>query len=277
MTGEHSLAWLRPNRREDGAGITEIRGPYYSSIGRAYLDDLLGTFAAFVDWVKLPGPAVLLLDDDAIRRYVDVCRRHDVKVSAGGAVEWVVTRGADAVDRYFDAIAALGYDVVEVSAGMLALSDRDYLRLVERAKRTGLHVKAEVGIQFGAGATSSAAELARAGTGSVPAALARARRALDAGADTIILESEGVTESVVEWRTDVPAAFADAIGLERLMFEAADPAVFEWYVKTMGPEVNLFIDHSQVLHLESLRSGVWGPNDLWGRVVTYKGSDRRKS
>lgn len=271
MSGEHTLGPLRPNPRVEGAGITEVRGPYYSSFGPAYLDDMLSVLSDFVDWVKLPGPAVLLLDDEAIGRFVEVCRKHDVKVSAGGAVEWAVTRGPEAVDRYFDAIAAQGYDVVEVSAGMLALPDRDYLRLIERAKRTGLHVKAEVGIQFGAGGTSSAEELERAGSGSVPAALSRARQALEAGADMIVLESEGVTESVNQWRTDVPAAFADALGLEQLMFEAAEPAVFEWYVKNMGPEVNLFIDHTQVLHLESLRSGVWGPNDLWGRIVTYKG------
>jgi phosphosulfolactate synthase (CoM biosynthesis protein A) len=271
MSDEHTLSALRPNRRADGAGLTEIRGPYYHTFGPAFLDDLLGVAGEFVDWVKLPAPAVLLLRDDAVRRYAEVCHRHGVKVGAGGAIEWVLTRGGDAVERYFDAIVAQGYDVVEVSAGMLALPDRDYLRLVERAKSTGLHVKAEVGIQFGAGGTSSSQALRRAGTGSVTAAIARARRALEAGADTIILESEGVTESVDEWRTDVPPAFADAIGLERMMFEAAEPAVFEWYVKHMGPEVNLFIDHSQVLHLESLRSGVWGPSDLWGRIVTYKG------
>src|SRR2546422_3529844 len=38
----------------------------------------------------------------------------------------------------------------------------------------------------------------------------------------------------------------DALGLERVMFEAADPDVFAWYVKNYGPEVNLFVDHSQI-------------------------------
>jgi phosphosulfolactate synthase (CoM biosynthesis protein A) len=54
------------------------------------------------------------------------------------------------------------------------------------------------------------------------------------------------------------------------MFEAAEPAVFGWYVKNYGPEVNLFVDHSQIVQLECLRSGIWGTQDLWGRVVTYK-------
>jgi phosphosulfolactate synthase (CoM biosynthesis protein A) len=55
------------------------------------------------------------------------------------------------------------------------------------------------------------------------------------------------------------------------MFEAADPAVFAWYVKHCGPEVILFVDHSQIVQLECLRSGVWGTNDLGGRGFTSKG------
>ena len=54
------------------------------------------------------------------------------------------------------------------------------------------------------------------------------------------------------------------------MFKAADPAVFSWYVKNYVPEVNLFVDHSQIVQLECLRSGLWGTNDVWGRVFTYK-------
>jgi phosphosulfolactate synthase (CoM biosynthesis protein A) len=86
-----------------------------------------------------------------------------------------------------------------------------------------------------------------------------------------MIESEGITENVHTWRTDVIARFADALGLERLMFEAADPEVFAWYIKNYGAEVNLFVDHSQIVQLECLRSGIWGTASLWGRVVTYKG------
>jgi len=50
---------------------------------------------------------------------------------------------------------------------------------------------------------------------------------------------------------------------------ASDPEVFSWYVKSYGPEVNLFVDHSQIVQLECLRSGVWGTKSTWGRVVTY--------
>jgi phosphosulfolactate synthase (CoM biosynthesis protein A) len=86
----------------------------------------------------------------------------------------------------------------------------------------------------------------------------------------VMIESEGITESVSEWRTDVVARIVSDLGTERVMFEAADPAVFTWYVKNYGPDVNLFVDHSQIVQLECLRSGVWGTNDVWGRVCTYK-------
>ena len=88
----------------------------------------------------------------------------------------------------------------------------------------------------------------------------------------IMVESEGITESVKKWRSDVAAKFIGELGIERLMFEAADPEVFAWYVKNYGPEVNLFVDHSQIVQLECLRSGIWGTKSVWGRILTYEGS-----
>src|SRR5207249_3364714 len=163
------------------------------------------------------------------------------------------------------------FDVVEVSSGFITLPADDFVRLVERVQAAGLKAKAEVGIQFGAGGASAAGELEAEGTRDPGGAVALARRCLDAGAYLVMVESEGITESVRAWRTDVPGRFVDALGLEKVMFEAADPEVFAWYVKNYGPEVNLFVDHSQVVQLECLRSGIWGTKSLWGRVLTYKG------
>jgi hypothetical protein len=67
-----------------------------------------------------------------------------------------------------------------------------------------------------------------------------------------MIESEGITESVTSWRTDAVARIINAVGLENIMFEAAGPPVFEWYVKNY---VNLFVDHSQIVQLECLHVG----------------------
>ena len=55
------------------------------------------------------------------------------------------------------------------------------------------------------------------------------------------------------------------------MFEGADPAVFEWYIQNYGNEVNLFVDHSQIVQLEALRSGIWGTKSTWGRIQNLAG------
>jgi hypothetical protein len=140
------------------------------------------------------------------------------------------------------------------------------LRLVERVQRAGLKAKPELGIQFGAGGASTPEELEQEGTRDVGFAIDLARRCLDAGAYMIMIESEGITEEVTTWRTDVVATIARELGLEKVMFEAADPEVFGWYIKNYGPEVNLFVDHSQIVPLECLRRGIWGTKSLWAAL-----------
>jgi (2R)-phospho-3-sulfolactate synthase (ComA) len=48
-------------------------------------------------------------------------------------------------------------------------------------------------------------------------------------------EHQRITEEVANWRTDVVATIAQELGLEKVMFEAADPEVFGAYVKTTAP------------------------------------------
>ncbi|MGH9357076.1 MAG: phosphosulfolactate synthase, partial [Terriglobia bacterium] len=225
----------------------------------------------YVDALKFAGGSFSLMPRTAVKELIGLCHKHDVAVSTGGFIEHVVTRGPEAVEAYIKECRALGFDIIEISSGFITIPSDDWLRLVEKVQKAGLKAKPEVGIQFGAGGATSAEELAAEGTRDAEGAIAQAKRFLDAGAYMIMIESEGITENVKVWRTDVPAKIAQALGIGRVMFEAADPEVFSWYVKNYGPEVNLFVDHSQIVQLECLRSGIWGTKSLWGRVVTYKG------
>jgi phosphosulfolactate synthase (CoM biosynthesis protein A) len=239
-------------------------------MGPRYLQDVLETMGAYVDSLKFAGGSFVLLPRRALREVIDLCHAHQVTVSTGGFVETVLTQGPEAVDRYLGECKEVGFDVVEVSSGFVTLPADDMVRLTQRVQKTGLKAKPEVGIQFGAGGATSTEALEAEGTRDVGWAVRLIRRHLEAGAERVMVESEGITENVRTWRTDAVARLADEFGLERLMFEAADPAVFSWYVKTYGPEVNLFVDHSQIVQLECLRSGIWGTMDVWGRVLTYK-------
>jgi len=268
------FSFLRVNQRQAkprSLGVTEIRGPYYTPLGKRYLQDILETMGQYIDGLKFAGGAFVLMPKKALRELIDLCHSHDVYVSTGGFIETVLTQGSEAVHRYLRECHDLGFNVVEVSSGFITVPPDDLVRLVEEVLKVGLKAKPEVGIQFGAGGASPVTELEAHRRRIVGLAIGQARRYLDAGAHMVMIESEGITENVREWRTDVIAEIVLGLGTERVMFEAADPDVFTNYIKDYGPEVNLFVDHSQIVQLECLRSGLWGTNDLWGRVLTYKG------
>jgi len=253
------------------AGLTEMRGPYYSAIGPRMLRDVCETMGAFVDSLKYAGGSFVLMRPEAVRELNGIAHEHGLTVSTGGFIERVLTQGGDAVRRYVESARELGFDTVEISTGFITIPADDWLRLCETVSEAGLKPKPEIGVQFGAGGSTRTGVLQSQAESDPEWAVGMARRFVDAGVELIMIESEGVTENVESWRTDIPAAFANAVGLEHLMFEAADPEVFRWYIQTYGPEVNLFVDHSQIVELAATRTGIWGPHDLWGRVQTYKG------
>jgi phosphosulfolactate synthase (CoM biosynthesis protein A) len=271
---ERAFSFVRLNQRQvkpRTRGVTEIRGPYYTPMGKRYLQDILETVGAYVDALKFAGGSFSLMPRAAVKELIEICHSHNALVSTGGFIEYILAQGDDAVRQYIKECKEFGFDIIEISTGFITVPADDVLRLVERVQKAGLKAKPELGIQFGAGGASAAAELESEGTQDPEWAALRAKRFLEAGAYMIMVESEGITENVKSWRTDVPAKFVNALGLEKVMFEAAEPEVFAWYIKNYGPEVNVFVDHSQIVQLECLRSGIWGTKSLWGRVLTYKG------
>src|SRR2546425_11337493 len=164
---QRSFPFLRINERETKPrkrGLTEIRGPYYSVIGRRYLEDLFETMGNYVDSLKFAGGSFTLMPAQVVRELVEVCHKHDVLVSTGGFIERVLTQGAEAVRRYVIECKQLGFDIIEISAGFISIPMDDWLRLIELVHKSGLKAKPEVGIQFGAGGATAGAELTAGGT-----------------------------------------------------------------------------------------------------------------
>jgi phosphosulfolactate synthase (CoM biosynthesis protein A) len=270
---ERAFAFLPINKREVKPrkhGVTEIRGPYYTPMGKRYLSDVLETMGDYVDILKFAAGSFSLMPRKALKELIDLCHSHNVMVDTGGFIEHVLTQGSGAVSRYIEECRRLEFDIIEISSGFISAPADDLVRLTEKVGKAGLKVKTEVGIQFGAGGASAVEELEAEGTSDPEWAIMRAKRHIDAGAYMIMIESEGITESVRTWRTDVISRIIRELGLEKTMFEAAEPDVFGWYIKNYGPEVNLFVDHSQIVQLECLRSGLWGTKDVWGRILTCK-------
>ncbi|RYG72466.1 phosphosulfolactate synthase [Lentibacillus lipolyticus] len=272
MNNQRAFQNIRMNNRQvkpRNQGITEVRGPYYTVMGKHYLEDMLETMGEYIDILKFSGGSFMLYPENKLRELLDLAHAYDVKVSTGGFMETVLTQGPEAVDHYLQECKRVGFDIIEISTGFITMPTDDIVRLVKKVQAAGLLAKPEIGVQFGAGGTNSIEQNEAEGVTDPSQAIEVGKRCLDAGAYMLMIESEGITESVHTWRTEIATQFARELGTENVVFEAADPEVFEWYVKNYGPEVNVFVDHSQIVQLEVLRRGIWGTKDLWGRVITF--------
>ena len=74
-TNERAFSFLRLNDRPAKPrtrGITEIRGPYYTPMGKRYLQDVLETMGAYVDSLKFAGGSFTLMPRQAVKELIDL-------------------------------------------------------------------------------------------------------------------------------------------------------------------------------------------------------------
>jgi phosphosulfolactate synthase (CoM biosynthesis protein A) len=60
---QRAFSFLRFNEREAKPrtrGVTEIRGPYYTPLGKRYLQDILETMGQYIDGLKFGGGSFAL-------------------------------------------------------------------------------------------------------------------------------------------------------------------------------------------------------------------------
>jgi hypothetical protein len=110
---ENGYGFIRNNPRNPKPrkiGMTEIRGPYYSVMGKRYLRDVLETMGYHVDGLKFAGGSFSLFPEDKLREIIDLAHEYDVYVSTGGWMEHVLTQSdtGTAVDRYLKKCKDIG-------------------------------------------------------------------------------------------------------------------------------------------------------------------------
>lgn len=265
----------RPEKPRE-TGMTEIRGPAYAPMGVRELKDLLETMGRYIDIYKFGMGSFVLMDQEVVEEIIDTCHQHDVLVSTGGFLENVLVRARGQVEDYIAEAAEIGFDIVEVSRGYIAIDQEDLYLLTELIQEHGLKAKPEVGLTFRGGQIE--VEELEEEIISTQTVIDEAKGYLDAGAHMIMVEEEGITEGVwlddksEKWRTDVAYEIVSELGKNNCMFEASDPPAFEWYIRNFGPNVNLFVGGSQIVQLEAMRSGINGKTGTWGRIVSYKGN-----
>lgn len=276
------MAWLARNRffeDEDEErpekprhyGLTDIRAPSYSFTDPTRLEDILEAMGQFVDGLKFAGGTCSLMPKTFIKEITEMAHKHKVTVATGDWAELLLQKGPSGFKQYVQECKDLGFDIIDLNADSLKVPEETLLRLIRIIKNERLKAKPLFGINFEKSSIPSkedrafGAYIAPTPKGSemiedVELLIRKAERCLEAGADMIMIDADGISGRADMLRTDAIAKIIGRLGLEKTMFEASSPETFEWFVRRYGSRVNLFVDHSHVGKLECFRSGALGMN-----------------
>lgn len=215
-------------------------------LGAMYTEDLLTSHAHLVDIVKI-GWGIAYVDAAAPQRIKSYARA-GVPVSLGGTLlEIAAAQGRVAELR--DWALEIGVTVMEVSNGLCCLDGSRKRELIEQLAADFV-VLAEVGSKD-----------AR------PPVLAKSwademERDLESGARWVIAEGResgtvGIYQTDGHVREDLVETLTARIPVERIIFEAPHKAQQAWFVRSVGPNVNLGnISPEDLVALETLRLGL---------------------
>lgn len=250
--------------------VVEIRGSYYSPVTYTYLKDLFEVAGDYIDGFKFVAGCQRLYPAKEIRKIIALCKKHKIYVSTGGMIERVIVEGPKAVDQYLKETKNLGFNVVEVSSGLTPIPLEAKISIVKKIVKMGMKAKPVLSFMKGGAGMHILGYKSKLRT--YEDVFKEAQAYIDTGAYKLVFESEGITEDLPfeKWRTDLIEKAIKKFNLETWMFEAADPKAFKWYLKKYGPDVNLFIDHSQVFEYVAWRNQLWGDPEIWeGKELKY--------
>jgi phosphosulfolactate synthase len=217
-------------------------------LGPRAWEDVLETSGAFIDIVKLGWGTAYVTQN--LARKLEVFRAAAKPVVIGGTfLEAVIAQ--DKVDEYKSWLHELGLQHVEVSDGVIELPRERKLELIAELARD-FTVLSEVG--------SKDADVVYAPYQWVE----WIKEELAAGAWKVITEGrEGGTAGIYrptgEMRTGLVDEIVHEVPVTDLVFEAPTKASQAWFIKHLGPSVNLGnIPPDEVIALETLRLGLRG-------------------
>jgi phosphosulfolactate synthase len=223
------------------SGLTHVID---KGLGPRAWEDILETAGDYISIVKLGWGTAYVTPN--LERKLAVLKDKPV-VIGGTFLEAVIAQ--DKVDDYKRWVADLGLTHVEISDGVIDLPRERKLELIGELARD-FTVLSEVGskdssVEFEADEWTS-----------------WLREELDAGAWKVITEAReggtaGIFDSSGGMRTELIGEIAGEIPLDDLIFEAPTKASQAWFVKQLGPSVNLGnIPPDEIIPLETLRLGL---------------------
>jgi phosphosulfolactate synthase len=222
-------------------------------MGMNAAQDLCESIGPFVDYMKFRHLYTMLapLDhNDLLMRKVRLFEANDIRTFPGGIVfETAYLRGK--VEETFAVLCRMGFTAVELSDNMIELTQEEKEKYTRMAVRHGLRVLSEFGKKY---ATSSF---------SVEETVDQCRGVLEAGATTVIVERSELDLILGPKGEGGPEEhklieLAEALTLDKVVFEAETPAQQTWLFNNLGPDVSIGpnLAPERIAYLEAQRRGL---------------------
>ena len=225
--------------------------PFDPGVAPAVLESHLEQSAHLMLGLKISMAGWIIADERATRRKLRAADRAGVHTVAGGTpYEIAVAQGR--LEPYLELCADMGFQRIECGEGFTELPV-DPARVVNLAAKRRLEVEFELGKKHDGSFT----------TDTVEPLIDQGRRWLDAGAVQLVVEAResaaGVGVFAPDGTFNVSAAepFAEAFGLERVLYEAPTKRSQFALISHFGPEVRLAnVPLAELLRVEIFRRGL---------------------
>lgn len=113
-------------------------------LGINALEDLLQTAGAYIDMFKIGFGTSPLYSTELLRRKIELAKSHQIVVYPGGTFLEVAIQ-QDAVDAFFDMVAYLGFNGLEISDGSIEVPRLQRNEFIRRGVEEGYTVITEYG------------------------------------------------------------------------------------------------------------------------------------
>ncbi len=224
--------------------------------------ELLRDLAPYVDIAKIGWGLPLLLPRERVRARIQIYHAEGVEVSTGGTLlEYAFTQNR--IPAFLAEARGLGFDLIEISSGILELSPAQIARLAEAVREQGLPYCIEVGKkdpQHQLSLKETISQIAHARTLRPRKVIVESR---ESGRGVGIYDSDGG----VKWDW-VRSILADQ-PREELIFEAPQEGQQVALLRELGADVNLGnVALGSVAPLASERLGLRG--ETFGTIRTSR-------
>jgi len=215
--------------------------------------DYLKLISYYVDLVKIATGIPALIEDQTLRKKIDLYHQYNILAFPGGQfLEYVIAKNK--IREYFSDIIKAGFKLVEVSDNLIDISPEKKGDLIKMAiQEYGLKVMGETG--------------SKKVSSDIKLLIKDIKDCLNCGAWKVMFEAAELFENGI-FKSEIIKDISQEIDLQRIIFELPGPwipkitvseiySLMSWLIENLGTEVNIAnVDPDNILCLEAERNNL---------------------